>query len=135
MPSQLFSEDPSTRTSRECLRWLPAHAVGHVGATVAGLPVVVPLPYQRRDEVLYVLVSDAPSLQASLAGAIVAFSAPAQEPATGLAWSVLAIGPTVEVAPEEAGRGAFGALDAPGGVFRLTPQLVTARPGLLPETR
>lgn len=127
MPPELFYDDPEVRTSRECLRWLPDAAVAHVGATLAGLPVVVPLPCRHDGDDLYLLISQARSLREAFDGAVVAVSAPGIEPATGLDWTILAIGRAVPAEPDGVGATLFAG--APGyEVFRVVPRLVTARP-------
>lgn len=122
----------------ECLRRLGRSGIGRIALTLGGEPAIFPVNYSVHGGDVYFLTAPGSKLAAAARGALLAFEADRIDPLEHSGWSVLIVGPSGLVGPDEAeplwklklGRWAGG---GPENLVRIRADKVSgrelARPG------
>ncbi len=76
----------------ECRALLATHTFGRAGVTSGGLPVIVPVQYERSEIGLSLRTNGRAELRALVTGDVLAFEVDSYDAATGAGWSVLVLG-------------------------------------------
>ena len=88
----LTNEGLELLTEEECLDLLAAGGVGRVGATIAALPVIMPVNYAFVDGEILFRTGEGTKLSAATQRAVVAFEVDTYDAHSASGWSVLVVG-------------------------------------------
>lgn len=85
----------------ECLRLLAHGTIGRVATTSRGLPVIVPVNYCLRDDVILFRTGPGAKLDSAIDNAVVAFEVDDFDPLYHSGWSVNVTGRAVEIVGDD----------------------------------
>ena len=88
----LIDEGLELLDTDQCEALLGTTAVGRVGITMAGLPVILPVNYTYVDNSIVFRTSEGTKLHAASNGAVIAFEIDDYNQSTHRGWSVLVVG-------------------------------------------
>ena len=119
-------------SEQECLRLLGLSRVGRVGICLGAVPAVLPVNYRLVGSDVMFLTGPGVKLDAATRGQSVAFEVDEIDVSEERGWSVLVVGPLVDVGPVSGTRAeALGLYPwAPGRrhhLIRLRPEMVSGR--------
>jgi hypothetical protein len=119
-------------SDQECLRLLGVSNVGRVGICLGAIPAVLPVNYRLVGSDVMFLTGPGIKLDAARRGQSVAFEVDEIDAREERGWSVLVVGPLVDVGPVSGSRAeALGLYPwAPGRrqhLIRLRPEMVSGR--------
>jgi nitroimidazol reductase NimA-like FMN-containing flavoprotein (pyridoxamine 5'-phosphate oxidase superfamily) len=78
-----------TLTRAECLECLTGATVGHIGASIKALPVIMPVQFVVHGESVFFTTIPGSTLDAATIGAVVAFQADSYRAPLDTGWSVM----------------------------------------------
>lgn len=110
---------------------LPPSGMGRVAVTTGALPKILVVQYASEDDGGILFAPASPHPPGSLRGTVVAFEASGGgegcDGCDAASWSVSVTGIATPLAPHEEHElaGVVASLESGGGVFRLTPSMVT----------
>jgi uncharacterized protein len=89
----------------ECRELLSRQALGRVGITSGGLPLILPVHYLYDDGVIVFRTGAGTKLGAAASGDVLAFEVDAYDPESGRGWSVMVLGRATVVTTEHGHEG------------------------------
>jgi uncharacterized protein len=119
-------------SDQECLRLLESTHIGRVGICLGAVPAVLPVNYRVVGGDVMFLTGPGIKLDAAMRGQSVAFEVDEIDVVQERGWSVLVVGPLVEVGPVSRTRAeALGLYPWAAGrrqhLIRLRPEMVSGR--------